>query len=116
MIFGLKPVFGTGSQTRSLCFVDDLVDGLLKLMFTNGLKGEIVNLGSDNEHTVLEYANLVKKLTNSKSEVVISESLPTDDPKQRRPDISKAKALLQWEPKTSIEVGVGKTIEYFKSL
>ncbi len=109
-------VFGDGSQTRSLCFIDDTVQGLIKLMFTPQAKGEIVNIGSPDEHTVLEYASLVKKLINSKSEVVFSEDLPQNDPKQRQPDISKAKSLLGWEPKISLEEGLLKTIEYFKSL
>lgn len=109
-------VFGDGNQTRSLCFIDDLVLGLKALMFADNAKGEIVNLGSDKEHTVLEYADLVKKLTDSSSEVKISESLPLDDPLKRRPDISKAKKLLNWEPKVSLEEGLNKTIEYFKNL
>jgi len=109
-------VFGDGKQTRSLCFVDDMVEGLFKLMFTDGTKGEVVNLGSEEEHTVLEYAELVKKLTNSKSEIIFSEELPQDDPVRRRPDITRAKRLLGWEPKVSLEEGVKKTIEYFKNL
>lgn len=109
-------IFGDGSQTRSLCFIDDLVDGLIKLMFSEKTKGEVVNLGSDDEHSVLEYANLVKKLTNSNSEIVFSEALPIDDPHKRRPDISKAKELLTWEPKVLLEEGLLKTIEYLKSV
>jgi len=109
-------VFGDGKQTRSLCFVDDMVEGLFKLMFTDGTKGEVVNLGSEDEHTVLEYAKLVKKLTNSKSEIIFSEELPQDDPVRRRPDITRAKRLLGWEPKVSLEEGVKRTIEYFKNL
>jgi nucleoside-diphosphate-sugar epimerase len=109
-------VFGNGKQTRSLCFVDDTVDGLEKLMFSESAKGEIVNIGSDNEFAVLEYANLVKKLTNSQSEVVFSEALPKDDPLQRKPDISKAKELLDWFPKVTLEEGLTQTIAYFKNL
>ena len=85
-------------------------------MFSDNTKGEVINLGSIDERTVLEYAQMAKKLTNSQSEIVFSESLPQDDPKQRQPDISKAKKLLNWEPKVSLEEGLLKTIEYFKSL
>lgn len=108
-------LFGDGSQTRSLCFVDDLVEGLMRLMFYENAKHEVVNLGATEEHTVLEYATLIKQLTNSTSEIVKSERLPEDDPLKRKPDISKAKELLQWEPRVSLEEGVRKTIEYFRS-
>ena len=107
-------IFGDGSQTRSLLYVDDLVEGLMRLMFYENTKGQIVNIGSTEEHTVLEYATIVKRLTNSTSEIVHSESLPTDDPKKRRPDITHAKELLQWEQKVSLEEGMQKIIEYFK--
>lgn len=107
-------VFGDGSQTRSLCYVSDTVDGLIKLMFEPNTVGEIVNIGSPDEHTVLEYAELVKKITNSDSEIVFSESLPEDDPLRRRPDITKARNLLHWEPQVDLEEGLAKTIEYFK--
>lgn len=107
-------VFGDGSQTRSLCFVSDTVEGLFKLMFSDKSNGEIVNIGSDEEHSVLEFAGLVKKLTNSESEIVFSESLPEDDPIKRRPDITKAKNLLEWEPKITLEEGLLKTIKYLK--
>ena len=109
-------VFGDGNQTRSLCFVEDLVEGLIELMFNPDTKAEVVNLGSEDEHSVLEYANLVKKLTNSNSEIVLSESLPVDDPHKRKPDIAKAKRLLNWYPKIGLEEGLLQTIEYFKSL
>ena len=113
-----KPItiFGDGNQTRSLCFVDDLIEGLIKLMFTPRAKGEAVNLGSIDEHSVLEYANIVKKLTNSESEIVLSESLPEDDPIKRKPDIKKAKRLLNWSPKVALVDGLVKTIQYFKSI
>jgi UDP-glucuronate decarboxylase len=109
-------VFGDGKQTRSLCFIDDLVEGLVRLMFNENTKGQIVNLGSTTENTVLEYAEIVKKITNSQSEIIFSEDLPTDDPKKRKPDITKAKTLLNWEPKVSLEDGLKKTIEYFRAL
>ncbi|HRN95990.1 MAG TPA: SDR family oxidoreductase [Candidatus Levybacteria bacterium] len=108
-------VFGDGSQTRSLCYVTDTVDGLVKLLFTDRAKGEIVNIGSTQEHTVMEYAELVKKITGSESEIVTSEALPKDDPLKRRPDITKAKELLDWEPKVPLEEGLMKTVQYLKS-
>lgn len=109
-------IFGDGKQTRSLCFVSDTVDGLIKLMFHDGTDKEIVNIGSPDEHTVLEYATLVKKLVNSSSEIIFSEKLPEDDPLKRRADISKAKDLLGWEPKVPLEEGLNKTIDYFRKL
>ncbi|HEX7041617.1 MAG TPA: SDR family NAD(P)-dependent oxidoreductase [Patescibacteria group bacterium] len=111
-----KPItiFGDGKQTRSLIYVSDMVDGLVKLMTIDGLKGEIVNLGSEYEFTVEEYADMVRKLTNSKSEIVHSEDLPKDDPLRRRADISKARRLLSWEPKVTLEEGLQKLIEYFR--
>jgi nucleoside-diphosphate-sugar epimerase len=109
-------IFGDGKQTRSLCFVDDTIDGLMKLMFSPETNGEVVNIGSPDEHTVLEYAELIKKLTGSTSEVVMSEALPQDDPLKRRPDISKAQKLLDWEPRVGLEEGLGKIIEYFKQV
>jgi len=109
-------IFGNGKQTRSLCYVDDLVDGLIKLMFNKNTYGEVVNLGNPEEHTVLEYAKIIKRLANSKSEIVFFEELPPDDPQKRKPDISKAKKLLNWEPKIGLEEGLKKTICYFKTI
>lgn len=109
-------VFGDGLQTRSLCYVDDLVEGLVRLMFYPETSKEIVNLGSTDEYTVMEYAKVIKELTNSKSEIKISEELPEDDPLRRKPNISKAKKLLNWEPSVGLEEGLSKTIEYFKNL
>ena len=107
-------VFGDGSQTRSLCYVDDTVDGLIRFMFSN-CDGEIINIGSPVEHTVMEYAEYVKKAVGSTSEIVKSERLPEDDPLKRKPDIAKAKALLGWEPHVSFEEGLKKMISYIKS-
>ncbi len=107
-------VFGDGTQTRSLCYVSDTVDGLMKLMFEPNTAGEIVNIGSPDEHSVLEYAQMVKKITGSESEIVFSEDLPEDDPLKRRPDITKARKLLHWEPRVGLEEGLAETIEYFK--
>ena len=108
-------VFGNGNQTRSLCYIDDTVLGLSKLMFEENTRGEVVNIGSADEHNVLEFANIIKKAANSESEIIFSEKLPEDDPMKRRPDISKARRLLSWEPKTGLEEGLIKTIEYMKS-
>ncbi|MBI2051420.1 SDR family oxidoreductase [Candidatus Roizmanbacteria bacterium] len=107
-------VFGDGTQTRSLCYIDDMIEGLTTLMFHANTKGEVVNLGSEDEHTVLEYAQMIKKLTNSKSKIVFSEQLPQDDPKKRCPDISKAKKLLGWKPKISLAEGLKRMIAYVK--
>ncbi len=108
-------IYGSGKQTRSFCYVSDLVEGMYALMFTDGLQGEVVNVGNPIEKTVSEFATLVKEFTGTSSEIVYQE-LPSDDPKQRRPDISKAKRLLQWEPKVTLEEGLTKTIEYFKKI
>lgn len=109
-------VFGDGKQTRSLCYVDDTVEGLIRLMYHDNTNKEIVNIGSEDEHTVFEYAGMVKKLTTSQSDIVFSENLPEDDPLKRKADISKAKSLLQWEPKIGLEQGIQKMIEYCKSI
>ncbi len=109
-------IFGDGSQTRSLCYISDTVDGLKRFMFTSDLNGEIINVGSNEEHSVMEFANLIKKHTGSFSEIKMSEELPKDDPLARKPDIEKAKRLLDWSPKVPLEEGLAKTIQYFKSL
>jgi UDP-glucuronate decarboxylase len=108
-------VFGDGKQTRSFCYVSDMVLGIKKAMFTDNTKGEVINLGNPNEKTVLELAEIIKKALNYTSELIF-EPLPQDDPKRRNPDIAKAKRLLNWEPKVSIEEGIDKTIQYFKSI
>ena len=109
-------MFGDGSQTRSLCYIDDRIEGLSRLMFYENTKGEVVNLGNPEEHTVIEYAKIVKELTGSTSEIVHTEDLPQDDPMRRCPDITKAKNLLQWEPQVSLNDGLLKMIEYVKKL
>ena len=105
-------VFGDGSQTRSFCYVKDLVEGLYKMMNQDYLGP--VNLGNTNETTIIEIAKKITNYTKSSSKIIFN-SLPEDDPKQRKPDISLAKEKLNWEPKTSFEQGIKKTIEYFKS-
>jgi UDP-glucuronate decarboxylase len=107
-------VFGDGSQTRSFCYVDDLIDGLVRLMEYEGAQPGPVNIGNPNEKTILELVDLVLALTGSSSEVVF-QPLPVDDPKRRRPDIGKAKRLLDWSPTTSLEQGLRATIAWFES-
>lgn len=104
-------IYGDGSQTRSFCYVDDLVEGLIKMM-NSKLTGP-VNLGNPSERTVLDFAKLIIKMTNSNSKIV-NKSLPSDDPIKRRPDISLAKQELDWQPTVDIVDGLNKTIEYFK--
>jgi dTDP-glucose 4,6-dehydratase len=104
-------VFGDGSQTRSFCYVDDLIEGIFRLLNTD--YHEPVNIGNPDEITILEFAEEVLKHTKSKSKIVFKE-LPVDDPKVRQPDITLAKKLLGWEPKVSREEGIRITMEYFK--
>ncbi len=108
-------VYGKGSQTRSLCYVDDMIAGIKLTMFSMNTKGEVFNLGNPDERSILDIAKLIKKMTNSKSEIIF-EDLPQDDPKARKPDISFAKEILGWEPKVATIDGLKKTIEYFKSI
>ena len=102
-------IYGDGSQTRSFSYVEDTVDGIISLMQSN--EYDVFNIGNPNEITVLELAQKIIELTNSKSEIVFK-SLPSDDPKQRKPDISKAKSKLGWEPKVNLEDGLIKTIDW----
>ena len=108
-------VYGDGSQTRSLCYVDDLVKGIIATMFKPGTKGEVVNLGNPEERTVLEYAQIIRRLCGSSSEILF-EALPQDDPTRRCPDISKAWALLGWRPCIGLEDGLNRTIQWFKTV
>lgn len=108
-------VHGDGSQTRSLCFVSDLVEGLLRAMETPGTRGEVVNLGNPDEHTVLEYADVIRELTESDSPVRFVPHPAGDEPRRRRPDISKAKRLLGWQPEVPLREGLLRTIEYFRT-
>ena len=104
-------VFGDGSQTRSLCYVEDLIEGVVRLLdadFTDP-----VNLGTDEEITMLQLANGIRRLCGSTSEIVYK-PLPEDDPKQRRPDLTRARRIIGWEPRTSLEAGLVKTIAYFR--
>ncbi len=105
-------VFGDGKQTRSFCYVSDLIDGIYRLSQSD--YHEPVNIGDPTELTVLQFAEEILRLTGSKSKIV-HKPLPVDDPKQRRPDISLAKRVLGWEPRVPLSEGLGKTIEYFKT-
>lgn len=107
-------VYGDGTQTRSFCYVSDLIDGIIKTMETNDITGPI-NLGNPSERTVLNLAELIIKMTNSSSKIIYK-SLPKDDPARRKPDITLAKEILNWEPKVAIEEGLTKTIEYFSQI
>lgn len=106
-------VYGKGQQTRSFCYVEDLINGIMAMMNKDNFTGP-VNLGNPNEFTIFELAEKVIKLTGSKSKIIYK-PLPQDDPTQRQPDISLAKKQLKWEPKVQLEEGLQKTIEYFKT-
>ena len=103
-------VYGDGKQTRSFCYIDDQVDGQIKVM-EKGEKGSIFNIGSDDELTILELAQLIKELTGTKSKIIFKQ-LPEDDPKQRKPNIERAKKILSWQPKVALSNGLLRTIEY----
>lgn len=108
-------IYGDGSQTRSFCYVDDLVNAIIKIMNSSEEITGPINIGNPSENTMLELAEIVLNITNSKSKIVYRE-LPADDPLQRRPDISKAKELLDWEPIINLEQGIDETVKYFKEL
>ena len=108
-------IFGDGSQTRSFCYVDDLINGMILLMNSETKLTGPVNIGNPNEFTISELAHLVIKLTKSSSKLTFK-ALPEDDPKQRQPDISIAKTSLNWEPKINLEDGLKETINYFKTI
>ena len=112
-----KPItiYGDGSQTRSFCYVDDLITGMIKLMESHKSITGPINMGNPSEFTMIELAELVIKLTSSSSKLKFK-PLPEDDPKQRQPNISLAKSKLNWSPKVSLEEGLNKTITYFKNL
>ncbi len=108
-------IFGDGQQTRSFCYVDDLIEGFMRMMDTDSDFPGPVNLGNPNEFTIRELAEAVLMITNSKSELV-EKSLPRDDPRQRQPDISIARRKLDWEPTMQLREGLTKTIEYFDAM
>jgi dTDP-glucose 4,6-dehydratase len=106
-------VFGDGSQTRSFCYVSDLIEGIYRLLLSG--EPDPVNIGNPSELSVLEFARTIRKLTGTRSEIVFK-PLPEDDPKVRQPDIGRARALLGWEPVVKLEEGLSRTIEYFRNL
>jgi len=103
-------IYGDGSQTRSFCYIDDLIEGIARLLFSSETRP--VNLGAQNEMTILELARTIIDYTGSSSEIVFK-PLPQDDPKMRRPDIGRAKESLDWEPKVSLKEGLARTIDYY---
>jgi UDP-glucuronate decarboxylase len=108
-------IYGSGKQTRSFCYVSDMVEALVAMMTTNKDVTGPINLGNPGEFTMLELAELVIEMTNSKSKMVFVD-LPQDDPAQRKPDISKAKEILKWKPEVQLREGLGRTIDYFASI
>ncbi len=108
-------VYGNGNQTRSFCYVSDLVSGIIKMMLSDKTNGEVVNLGNPEEYQVKDLAEKIIALAGSKSKIVYR-ALPEDDPQRRRPDISRAKQLLDWQPKVDIDEGLRKTMEYYKGI
>jgi nucleoside-diphosphate-sugar epimerase len=106
-------IYGDGTQTRSFCFVSDLVDGIFRL-FRSG-RGDPTNIGNPNEFTVTQLAELVKEMTSSPAPIEYR-PLPTDDPKVRQPDIAIARSELGWEPKVALREGLSRTIEYFRQI
>jgi UDP-glucuronate decarboxylase len=108
-------IFGDGAQTRSFCYVDDLIDALIRSMNTDDDFTGPMNIGNPYEFTIMDLAQIILRLTKSNSEIILK-PLPLDDPRQRQPDISLAKSLLKWEPTTHLEEGLIKTIEYYRRL
>ena len=108
-------IYGDGSQTRSFCYVDDLIEGFLRLMALDDSVTGPINLGNPKEFTILELAKIVIKMTGSNSKLIFK-PLPSDDPRQRQPDIKKAKSYLDWEPRVELETGLQATVAYFEKL
>jgi nucleoside-diphosphate-sugar epimerase len=107
-------IYGDGTITRSICYVSDLVDGLMRAMFRPHTAGQVFNLGNTEEHTVLEFAQTIIRLCEATSEILY-EPNRVDDPERRRPDIAKARKILEWQPKISVEAGLRRTIEWFSN-
>lgn len=108
-------VYGDGSQTRSFCYISDMIDGLIKAMETENVKGEVFNLGNPDEYTIMELAEKIVELAGSNSGIKAVEELPEDDPLKRQPDISKASQILGWESKVGLDEGLRKLIDYLRS-
>jgi dTDP-glucose 4,6-dehydratase len=104
-------IYGDGSQTRSFCYIEDLVEGMVRLLFSREI--EPVNLGNPDEYSIQDFARVILQVTGSRSRIVY-QALPTDDPRVRKPDISRARAVLGWNPKVELKEGIGKTILYFQ--
>lgn len=109
-------VYGDGFQTRSFCYIDDMIDGLVEAMENNITSGSVINLGNPKEYTIIDLARLIIKLTNSKSTIDHRNLRLGDDPQQRKPDINRAKKILDWQPKISLTSGLTKTIDYFRKI
>ena len=107
-------IYGDGTQTRSPCYVSDMVAGLIAAMEADAATGEVINIGNPEEYTMIDLANKIKSMTKSTSEIIHLE-LPVDDPTRRRPDVTKAKRLLGWAPMIPLDVGLQKTIEYYRN-
>lgn len=108
-------VYGDGTQTRSFCYVSDLVEGVYRLATYPNIAGEVINLGNPDEYSLLQMARYVKEIVGTSSEIVFK-PLPQDDPKRRRPDITKARTLLGWEPQVSLKEGMQRTVAYFRKM
>jgi dTDP-glucose 4,6-dehydratase len=107
-------VYGEGKQTRSFCYVDDLVDGIVRLLYSD--EHLPVNIGNQHEISLLEFAEAINRITGNQAGITyVKDARSVRDPQQRRPDITRARTILQWEPKISLEDGIGKTVPYFKS-
>ncbi|MDV3293765.1 MAG: SDR family oxidoreductase [Nitrososphaerales archaeon] len=107
-------VYGDGKQTRSFCYFSDTIAAILRLMLSLGTKGEVLNIGNPRETTIIELARMIKRITGSDARMVLSQ-LPADDPKRRKPDVSKARNLLGWQPKIGLDDGLRRTIGWFKA-
>lgn len=107
-------IYGDGSQTRSFCYVEDLVEGIFRVFTKDNIGGEVINLGNPDEYKIIDFARIIIEKINSKSDITYK-PLPEDDPKRRRPDISKSKKIIGWEPQFTLDEGLEKSIEYFQS-
>jgi nucleoside-diphosphate-sugar epimerase len=107
-------IYGAGTQTRALCYVDDLVDGIARAMFSSGSRGEVFNLGNPDERTIRELAEVINHLCGNRSELVFRPYISADDPQRRCPDITKARDVLGWEPRVALEAGLARTIAWFR--
>ncbi len=107
-------VYGNGSQTRSLCYISDLVEGIFKISTIENIDGQVINIGNPEENTIIDLARIIIKKTGSNSDI-INKPLPEDDPKKRCPDITRAMNVLNWQPKTMLDTGLNETIKFFRN-